>query len=155
MRRYHREDREEGVVGGGGEEEDEGVGVARAYPRGEDERFEEETRRAMEESRRAWDAAAAAAAAAASGSNNSGSHSRTRDSNDENDEDEEKLMKIASEMSKAANGEKLNSIQRLVSDLDINSRLKAANVNKTASNRRTWKRRRDVPSVGNSPLAFI
>ena len=42
-------------------------------------------------------------------------------------------MKIASEMSKAANGEKLNSIQRLVSDLDINSRLKAANVNKTAS----------------------
>jgi hypothetical protein len=133
MRRYHREDREEGVVGGGGEEEDEGVGVARAYPRGEDERFEEETRRAMEESRRAWDAAAAAAAAAASGSNNSGSHSRTRDSNDENDEDEEKLMKIASEMSKAANGEKLNSIQRLVSDLDINSRLKAANVNKTAS----------------------
>ncbi|CAL6416093.1 unnamed protein product [Bathycoccus prasinos] len=133
MRRYHREDREEGVVGGGGGEEDEGVGVARAYPRGEDERFEEETRRAMEESRRAWDAAAAAAAAAASGSNNSGSHSRTRDRNDENDEDEEKLMKIASEMSKAANGEKLNSIQRLVSDLDINSRLKAANVNKTAS----------------------
>jgi len=130
MRRYYREDREEGVVGGGGGE-DEVVGVGRAYPGGEDERFEEETMRAMEESRRAWDAAASAAAA--SSGSNSGSHSRTRDRNDENDEDEEKLMKIASEMSKAANGEKLNSIQRLVSDLDINSRLKAANVNKTAS----------------------
>ncbi|CAL6418122.1 unnamed protein product [Bathycoccus prasinos] len=112
MRRYHREDREEGVVGGGGEEEDEGVGVARAYPRGEDERFEEE-------SRRAWDAAAAAATAASC--SNSGSHSRTRDRNDENDEDEEKLMKIASEMSKAANG----------GEIEFNS--KAANVNKTAS----------------------
>jgi len=130
MRRYYREDREEGVVGGGGGE-DEVVGVGRAYPGGEDERFEEETMRAMEESRRAWDAAASAAAA--SSGSNSDSHSRTRDRNDENDEDEEKLMKIASEMSKAANGEKLNSIQRLVSDLDINSRLKAANVNKTAS----------------------
>ena len=130
MRRYYREDREEGVVGGGGGE-DEVVGVGRAYPGGEDERFEEETMRAMEESRRAWDAAASAAAA--SSGSYSDSHSRTRDRNDENDEDEEKLMKIASEMSKAANGEKLNSIQRLVSDLDINSRLKAANVNKTAS----------------------
>jgi len=127
-----------------GEEEVEvvvvaGGGAARAYGRGgassgggeeEERRFEEETRRAMEESRRAWDAATAAAAAAAASS--ASSHGgRAREANAENDEEEEKLMKIASEISKAAvNGEKLNSIQRLISDLDINSRLNAANVNK-------------------------
>ena len=99
-----------GGGGGGGEEE---------------RRFEEETRRAMEESRRAWDAATTAAA------NSTSSYAgRARETNAENDEEEEKLMKIASEISKAAvNGEKLNSIQRLISDLDINSRLNAANVN--------------------------
>jgi len=126
-----RGEEEEVVVAGGG--------AARAYGRGgassgggeeEERRFEEETRRAMEESRRAWDAATAAAAAAAASS--ASSHGgRAREANAENDEEEEKLMKIASEISKAAvNGEKLNSIQRLISDLDINSRLNAANVNK-------------------------
>ena len=126
-----RGEEEEVVVAGGG--------AARAYGGGgassgggeeEERRFEEETRRAMEESRRAWDAATAAAAAAAASS--ASSHGgRAREANAENDEEEEKLMKIASEISKAAvNGEKLNSIQRLISDLDINSRLNAANVNK-------------------------
>ena len=126
--------REEEVVAGGG--------AARAYGGGgassgggeeEERRFEEETRRAMEESRRAWDAAttAAAAAAAAAASSTSSHGGRAREANAENDEEEEKIMKIASEISKAAvNGEKLNSIQRLISDLDINSRLNAANVNK-------------------------
>ena len=125
-----RGEEEEVVVAGGG--------AARAYGGGgassgggeeEERRFEEETRRAMEESRRAWDAATAAAAAAASSASSHGG--RAREANAENDEEEEKLMKIASEISKAAvNGEKLNSIQRLISDLDINSRLNAANVNK-------------------------
>ena len=128
-----RGEEEEVVVAGGG--------AARAYGGGgassgggeeEERRFEEETRRAMEESRRAWDAATAAAAAAAAAASSASSHGgRAREANAKNDEEEEKLMKIASEISKAAvNGEKLNSIQRLISDLDINSRLNAANVNK-------------------------
>jgi len=142
--RKRRENEKEAARRRGEEEEEEvvvvaGGGAARAYGGGgassgggeeEERRFEEETRRAMEESRRAWDAAttAAAAAAASSASSHGG---RAREANAENDEEEEKLMKIASEISKAAvNGEKLNSIQRLISDLDINSRLNAANVNK-------------------------
>ena len=139
--RKRRENEKEAARRRGEEEEEEVVvagGAARAYGGGgassgggeeEERRFEEETRRAMEESRRAWDAATAAAAAAASSASSHGG--RAREANAENDEEEEKLMKIASEISKAAvNGEKLNSIQRLISDLDINSRLNAANVNK-------------------------
>jgi hypothetical protein len=141
IRKRRENEKEAGRRRGEGEEEEEvvaGGGAARAYGGGgassgggeeEERRFEEETRRAMEESRRAWDAATAAAAAAASSTSSHGG--RAREANAENDEEEEKLMKIASEISKAAvNGEKLNSIQRLISDLDINSRLNAANVNK-------------------------
>ena len=98
--------------------------------------FEEETRRAMEESRRAWNAAAMAGGSAGTRTTltTSGRERERQNAVCENDdeEDEEKLMKIATEMSKA-NRKELNSIQQLVCDLDMNSRLKAANVMNTTT----------------------
>ena len=98
--------------------------------------FEEETRRAMEESRRAWNAAAMAGGSAGTRTTltTSGRERGRQNAVCENDdeEDEEKLMKIATEMSKA-NRKELNSIQQLVCDLDMNSRLKAANVMNTTT----------------------
>ena len=100
------------------------------------QRFEEETRRAMEESRRAWNAAAMAGGSAGTRTTltTSGRERGRQNAVCENDdeEDEEKLMKIATEMSKA-NRKELNSIQQLVCDLDMNSRLKAANVMNTTT----------------------
>ena len=96
-------------------------------------RFEEETRRAMEESRRAWNATAMAGTTLSGGERERHCAVRENDEEDEEDEEEEeKLMKIATEMSKA-NRKELNSIQQLVCDLDMNSRLKAANVMNTTT----------------------
>ena len=96
-------------------------------------RFEEETRRAMEESRRAWNATAMAGTTLSGGERERHCAVRENDEEDEeNEEEEEKLMKIATEMSKA-NRKELNSIQQLVCDLDMNSRLKAANVMNTTT----------------------
>ena len=96
------------------------------------QRFEEETRRAMEESRRAWNATAMAGATLSGGERERHCAVRENDEENEEDEEEEKLMKIATEMSKA-NRKELNSIQQLVCDLDMNSRLKAANVMNTTT----------------------
>ncbi len=95
-------------------------------------RFEEETRRAMEESRRAWNAAAMAGGSAGTRTTLTTSGRENAVCENDDEEDEEKLMKIATEMSKA-NRKELNSIQQLVCDLDMNSRLKAANVMNTTT----------------------
>ena len=86
----------------------------------------------MEESRRAWNATAMAGATLSGGERERHFAVRENDEEDEEDEEEEKLMKIATEMSKA-NRKELNSIQQLVCDLDMNSRLKAANVMNTTT----------------------